>query len=32
MKDKQIEEALEAAKKYPEYRQQCIEIQQLLEG
>lgn len=31
-KDEQIKEALEAAKKYPEYRQQCIQMQQLLEG
>lgn len=31
IKDAQIKEALEAARKYPEYRQQSIAIQQLLE-
>lgn len=31
-KDKQLHEALDAVKKYPEYRQQSIEIQQKLEA
>lgn len=31
-KDKQLHEALDAVKKYPEYRKQSIEIQQKLEG
>ena len=31
-KDKQLHEALDAVKKYPEYRQQSIDIQKKLEG
>ncbi|MDO4315626.1 MAG: hypothetical protein Q4C45_07590, partial [Oscillospiraceae bacterium] len=31
-RDKQLKEALEAVRKYPEYRQQSIEIQQKLES
>lgn len=31
-RDKDIKEALEAVRKYPEYRQQSINIQKLLEG
>lgn len=31
-KDKQLQEVLEAVKKYPEYRKQSIEIRQKLEG
>lgn len=31
-RDAKIKEALEATRKYPEYRQQSIKIQQLLEG
>ncbi|MBR6649030.1 MAG: hypothetical protein IKL29_06610 [Bacteroidaceae bacterium] len=32
IRDEQIREALEAVRKYPEYRQQSIRIQELLEG
>lgn len=32
VKDEQLKEALEAVRKYPEYRQQSIKIQELLEG
>lgn len=32
IRDEQIKEALEAVRKYPEYRQQSIKIQELLEG
>lgn len=32
MRDSQLKEALEAVRKYPEYRQQSIEIQKLLEA
>lgn len=32
LRDEQIKEALEAVRKYPEYRQQSIRIQELLEG
>lgn len=31
-RDEELKEALEAVRKYPEYRQQSIKIQQLLEG
>lgn len=32
LRDEQLKEALEAVRKYPEYRQQSIKIQNLLEG
>ena len=32
LKDEQIKECLESVRKYPEYRQQSIKIQELLEG
>ena len=32
VKDEQLKEALESVRKYPEYRQQSIKIQELLEG
>ena len=32
VKDEQLKEALTAVRKYPEYREQSIKIQQLLEG
>lgn len=32
LKDEQLKEALESVRKYPEYRQQSIQIQELLQG